>query len=29
VRVMQDNKVRGIASFDSDFDGVEGVTRLR
>ncbi|MDG7005297.1 MAG: type II toxin-antitoxin system VapC family toxin [Nitrososphaerota archaeon] len=29
VRMMQDNNVRAIASFDSDFDGVQGVTRLR
>ncbi|HEV2139037.1 MAG TPA: type II toxin-antitoxin system VapC family toxin [Nitrososphaerales archaeon] len=28
VRIMQDNKVRTIVSFDSDFDGVEGISRL-
>lgn len=28
VRIMQDNRVKTIASFDSDFDGTEGVTRL-
>lgn len=28
VRIMQDSKVRRIASFDSDFDDVEGVTRV-
>lgn len=28
VRLMQDGKVHEIASFDSDFDGVEGVARI-
>ena len=28
VRVMQDSKVRRIASFDSDFDDVEGINRV-
>lgn len=28
VGIMQDRKVRRIASFDSDFDDVEGVTRV-
>ena len=28
VRIMEDNKVRRIASFDSDFDGIEGITRI-
>ena len=28
VRLMQDSKVHEIASFDSDFDGVEGVARI-
>jgi predicted nucleic acid-binding protein len=29
VRIMTDHRVRTIASFDSDFDAVEGTTRLR
>jgi predicted nucleic acid-binding protein len=28
VRIMQDSRVKTIASFDSDFDGVEGISRL-
>ncbi len=28
VRIMQDRKVRRIASFDSDFDEVEGISRV-
>jgi predicted nucleic acid-binding protein len=28
VRIMYDNRIRKIASFDADFDGLENVTRV-
>lgn len=28
VRIMYDNKIKKIASFDTDFDGLENVTRI-
>ena len=28
VRIMYDRKIKSIASFDSDFDGVDGISRI-
>ncbi|MDA4112730.1 MAG: PIN domain-containing protein [Thaumarchaeota archaeon] len=28
VRIMYDMRIKEIASFDSDFDGIEGITRI-
>jgi predicted nucleic acid-binding protein len=28
VRIMYDRKIKSIVSFDSDFDGIEGVSRI-
>jgi predicted nucleic acid-binding protein len=29
VRIMHDMRIRDIASFDSDFDNIEGINRIR